>query len=145
MFYFFILSRQVFLSPRTMDVFHCYHRQRLYFPSNSSISLSPTSVTCRWDRRYHRQFNPKSLYFHHLAGGRVAAVHEEASTNDNAIRNNIYHRSLVPRGRLARGGVPQMLRYIYAPPPNRPISQDAKQILTFTGDAAALERACIPK
>ena len=37
------------------------------------------SVTCRSDCCHRLQFKTRSLYFHHLAGGRVAAVHEEAS------------------------------------------------------------------
>ena len=137
----FILLRQVFFSPRKMAFFHCYHRRQLTFPSNLSIYLSPTSVTCRSDLCYHRQFNPKPLYFHHLVGGRVAEVHEEASPNENAKRTTIHHLSLVPRGGLARGNVPQILRYIYALTQNRPISGDAKQILPLTGDSAALGHA----
>ena len=109
-----------FFSPRTLALFQCYHRRRLTFPSNLSISLSPTSVTCHSDRCYHQKFNPKPLYFHHLGGGRVAAVHEEASPKENTKRTTIYHKSLVPRGRLTRGGASQMLQYIYAPPPKLP-------------------------
>ena len=96
--------------------FHLYHCQLLSFPSNLSISLSPTSVTTRSGRWYHRQFNPKTLYFHHLEGRRVAAVHEEASQIENVKWTSIHHLSLVPRGRLARGSVPQIIQYIYAPP-----------------------------
>ena len=124
MFSFFILSRQVFLYPRTLAFFHCYHRRLLSFPWNLSIFLSPMSVITCSDRCYHWQFNPKPLYFHHLAGGSVAAVHEEASPNENEKRTAIYHRSLVPRGRLARGSVPQMLRYIYAPSPKSPQTRE---------------------
>ena len=102
--------------------------------------LSPTSVTTHSDRCYRQQFNPKPSYFQHLAGGRVAEVHEEASLNDNAKRTAIHHRSLVPRGRFATGSVPQMLRYIYAPPQNLSRSGDAKQILPLTGDDVALAR-----
>ena len=76
-------------------------------------------------------------------GGRVEAVHEEASLNENAIRTTIHHRSLVTRGRLARGSVSQILRYIYAPPQNRPRSGDAKQILPLTGDATAFGHAYV--
>ena len=65
---------------------------------------------------YHRQFNTKPSYFHHLEGCRVAAVHEEASPNENAKRTAIHHQPLVPRGRLARGSVPKILWYIYAHP-----------------------------
>ena len=49
--------------------------------------------------------------------------------------------TLVSRGRHARGGVPQIIWYIYAPPQNRPKSGDAKHILPLTGDAAALAGA----
>ena len=140
-FFFFILSRQVFFSPRTMAFFCHYHCRRLSFPSNLSISLSPTSVTSCLDRFYRWQLNTKPSYFHHLLGVRVVAVHEEASLNENAKRTAICHRSLVPRGQLSRGSVPQTLWYIYAPPQSRPISGDAKQILPLTGYAAALVRA----
>ena len=128
-----------------MAFFYRYHCWRLSFPSNLLISLSPTSVTTRSDRFYHWQFNTKLSYFHHLTGGRVASVHEEASLNDNAKRTAIHHRLFVPRGRLARGSVPQMLWYIYAPPQNRPRSGDAKHILPLTGDAALLVRTRTPK
>ena len=128
-----------------MDFFHHYHRQRLNFPSNLSIYLSPMSVTFCSDRCYHQKFNPEPSYFHHLAGGRVKEVHEEASPNENEKRTTIHHQSLVPRGGLARGSVPQMLRYIYAPPQNRPRSGDAKQILPLTGDAASLGRVPMPE
>ena len=75
-------------------------------------------------------------------GGRVAAVREEASLIDNAKRTSIHHSLLVPTERLARGNVPQMLQYIYAPtPPNCPISGDTKQILPLTRDSAELARA----
>ena len=128
-----------------MAFFHCYHRWQLTFLSKILISLSPTSVTCRLDRCYRRQFNPKPSYFHCLAGGRVAAVQEEASLNDNAELTTIYHQSLVPRGSLTRGSVPQMLRYIYTPPQNCPILGGAKQILPLTLDAAALGCAPMPE
>ena len=50
----------------------------------------------------------------------VAADNKEASPNENEKLTAIHRRSLVPRGRLARGGIPQMLQYIYAPsPPDR--------------------------
>ena len=93
-----------------------YHRRQLSFPLNLSIYLSPMSVTIRQDWYYHRQFNPKTSYFHQLVGGRVATVHEEASPNENKERTAIHQRSLVSRGWLARGSVPQMLRYIYTLP-----------------------------
>ena len=70
----------------------------------------------------------------------MAAVHEEASPNENGKRTAIHHQSLVPRGRLARGSVPQILQYIYAPPQNRLRSGDSKQILPLTEAAAALAR-----
>ena len=145
MFPFSVHSRQFFLSLKKMGFFYCYHRWRLYFPSNLSISLSPTSVTTRSYFCYHWQFNPKPSYSNHLVGDMLAAVHEEASPNENAKRTAIRYRSLVPRGRLARWIVPQMLRYIYAPPQNRPIPGDAKQILPLTGDAAALLCVHMPK
>ena len=119
-FPFLSFQGKLFLSPRTMAFFHRYHCRRLYFPPNSSIYVSPTILTTSLNRCYHRQFNPKPSYFHHLAGGRVAAVHEEPNPNENSKRTSIHHRSLVPRERLARGSVPQILRYIYAPPQNRP-------------------------
>ena len=50
-----------------------------------------------------------------------------------------------PGGLLARGGVPNIIGYIYAPSPTPPISEDAKQILPLTGDAAALARALMPE
>ena len=100
-------------------------------------SLSPRSVTCSSDCFHHRQFNTKPSHFNHLEGGRVAAVQEKASTNENAIRTTIHHWSFVPRGRHPRGSVSQMLQYIYAPPQNRPISGDAKQIIPLMGDATA--------
>ena len=74
----------------------------------------------------------------------MAVVHEEASPNENAKRTAINHRLIVPRGRIARGIVPQMLRYIYAPSQNRPISGDAKQILPLTGDSVVLANARMP-
>ena len=98
-----------FFSPRTMTFFHCYHRRRLSFPSNLSISSSPISVTTCSNSCYHWKFNPKPSYFHHLVGGRVPAVHEEASLNKSVKQNTIHNLSLVPRGWLARGSVPQML------------------------------------
>ena len=117
-----------------MDFFHCYHRQWISFPWNLSISASPTSVTTHSYRCYRQKFNPKLSYFHHLEGGRVSAVHEKASPNENAKQTAIHHRSLVPRGRFARGSVPQMLCYIYPPsPPDRGVlnryfpSQDTPQ------------------
>ena len=134
-----------FLSPRTMAFFHRYHRWRLSFPLNLSIYVSPTSVTTRSDFCYHWTFNTKPSYFHHFVGGRVTAVHEESPPNDNAKRTAICHRSLVPRGRLARGSVPQILQYIYTPPQNRPRSGDAKHIIPLTGDAAVLARVRMPK
>ena len=109
-----------YLSPRTIAFFNRYHRQQLPFPINFFISLSLMSVTTRSDCCHHRQFNLKPSYFHHLAGGRVEAVHEEASPNENTKWNAIHNRSLVPRGRLTRGSVPQILRYIYAPPQTDP-------------------------
>ena len=125
-----------------MAFFHRYHRRRLTFPSKLSIYLSPTSVTCRLYHYLHRKFNTKPSYFHHLVGGRVVAVHEEASLNDNRIRTTIHHQSLVPMGRLARGSVSHMLWVIYAPHQNRPRSGDAKQILPLTRNAAAFGHAC---
>ena len=101
-------------------LFHRYHRRQLTFPSNLLISLSPTSVTCRSDRYYHQKSNPKTSYFHHLTGVRVSEVHEEASPNDNANEPSINHWSLVPRGRLTRGSVSQLLWYIYAHPKTAP-------------------------
>ena len=118
-------------------------RLGIEFPSNLPISLSPTSVTFSSDCCYHQRFNPKPSYFHHLAGGRVVAIHKEASPNENAKRTTIHHRSLVHKRRLARGSVPQMLQYIYAPPQNRPISGGAKQILPLIGDAAAFGHVCL--
>ena len=60
----------------------------------------------------------KPSYFHHLAGGRVAGVHKKASLKNNANQTAIHHQYLVPKGRFERGSVPQMLRYIYPPPPH---------------------------
>ena len=91
-----------FHSPGIMDFFHCYHRQWISFPWNLSISASPTSVTTHSYRCYRQKFNPKLSYFHHLEGGRVSAVHEKASPNENAKQTAIHHRSQVPRGRFAR-------------------------------------------
>ena len=108
---------KLFLSPRIMTFFHCYHCQRFSFPLNLSISISPTSVTNCSDICNNQKFNTKPLSFHHLAGGRVPAVHREASPNENAKRTAIHHQLILPRGRLAKGSVPQMLQYIYAPPP----------------------------
>ena len=125
--------KATYFSPKIMTFFHWYHRQRLTFPSILLISLSPRSLTCHPDRCYHQKFNPKTLYFHHLAGDRVVVVHEDVSLNENAIQTTIHHRSIVPRGHLARGSVSKMLRYIYATPPNGTISGDAKQILPLTG------------
>ena len=102
-------------------------------------------MTTRSYRCYHREFNPEPLHFNHLEGDRVAAVHEEASLNDNERRNAIYHWSLIPRGRITRGSVPQILRYIYAPPQKRPRSGDGKQILPLTGYAETLARVCMPE
>ena len=99
-----------------MAFFHRYHRRQLTFPSKFPISLSPTSVTTHLDQCYHLKYIPKTSYFHHFAGGRVAAVHEEASPNENTKWTTIHHRSLVPRGRLARGGCPSNAP-IYTPHP----------------------------
>ena len=145
MFSYLILSREVFSLSKDNGIFHRYHRRRLPSPSNSSIFLSPTSVTTRSVHCYYQQLNPKPLYFYHLAGVRVAAVQEEASLNEKSKRTAIHHQLLVPSGRIVRGSVPQMLRYIYAQPQNRRISGDAKQILPLTGDAAALVPARMPK
>ena len=101
-FHFSFFQGNFFLS-KDNGLFHRYHCRRLSSPSNLLISLSPKSVTTR-------------SYFHHLEGGRVAEVHKEASSNYIAERTAIHHRSRVPKGWLTRGGVPQMLRYIYAPP-----------------------------
>ena len=84
------------------------------------VSAIRTSVTTCSDICYHMQSNPKPSYSHHLASGRVAAVHEKASPNYNTKQITIYHRLLVPRGRLTRGSVPQMPQYIYAPPKTAP-------------------------
>ena len=124
-----------------MAFFYRYHRWRLSFPSKSLIYLLPPNVTNRSDCCYHREFNPKPSYFHHLAGGRVAAVHKEASPNDNEKRTAIHHQSLVPRGRLVRGSVPKMIRYIDTHPQKLPRSRDAKHIIPLTGDAESLARA----
>ena len=70
----------------------------------------------------------QAFVFHHLAGDRVAAVHEVASPNKNEIWTAIHHRSFVPSRRLARGSVPEMIQYIYAPPQNLPRLGDATQI-----------------
>ena len=145
LFLFSSFQGKFFSSPRTMAFFRRYDRRQLSFPSNLLISLSTTSVTTCSDCCYHWQFNPKLSYFHLFAGGRVAAVHEEASPNDNEKLTTIHHWLLVPRGRFARGGVPQMFQYIGAPPQNRPRSGDAKQILSLMRDAAALEHAPMPK
>ena len=51
--------KATFFSPRKMDFFQRYHCWRLTFPSNLSVYLSPTSVTCRSDFCHHRKFNPK--------------------------------------------------------------------------------------
>ena len=134
-----------FFSLKGQWTFFPYRRRCLSSPSNLSIYLSPTSVTTRLDFCYHWQFNSKPSYFHHLAGDRVEAVHEEASLNENEKQATINHQLLVPRWRLARGSVPQMLQYIYTPPQNRPISGDAKKILPLTGNDAALVRARMPK
>ena len=102
-----------------MVFFHRYHCRQLYFPSNLSISLSPTSVTTRSDRCYHRKFNPKPSYFHNF-WRRVAAVHEEAKTERECKTD--HHSSSIarPQGAAYEGSVTQMLWYIYAPPQNRP-------------------------
>ena len=42
--------------------------------------------------------------------------------NENVKLTTIHHRSLSPRGRLASGSVPQIIRYIYALPQNLPRS-----------------------
>ena len=75
LFLFFHPLRQVFFSPRKMVFFHRYHRRRLTFSLIFLIALSPMSVTCCSDRCHHWTFKPKPLYFLHLAGGRVTAVH----------------------------------------------------------------------
>ena len=85
----------------------------------------------------------QAFVFHHLLGGMVTEVHEEASPDENSIQTTIHHQSLVPRGHLTRGSVSQMLRYIYAPPQNRPRSGNAKQILLLTGDTAAFGNAYV--
>ena len=102
-------------------------------------------MNTRLDCCYHRKFNTKPLYFHHLAGVRGTAVHEEASPNDNEKRTTITHQSLVLRGRLTRGSVSQILQYIYAPPQNRPITGNSKQIPPLRGDAAEFGRAPMPE
>ena len=98
-----------FFPPRTFAFFHHYHCRWFSFPWNLSILSSPTSMTTCSDLCYHKQFNLKFVYVHHLAGGWVAVVHEEASPNENAKRTVIHHQSLVPRGWIARGSVTQML------------------------------------
>ena len=126
-------------------LFHSYHRRIFSFPSNLSIYLSPMSVSTRSYRCYHQKFNTRPSYFHHLGGGRVAAVHEEASPNYNAKRTVIYHRSLVPRGRPARGSVPQMLRYIYAPPPKTAPDQGMLNIYFLSRETLRHWRARMPE
>ena len=61
-------------------------------------------MTTSSDCYYHWKFNPNPSYFHLLTGGRVAVFHEEASHHYNAKHTAINHWSLVPRGRLTRGG-----------------------------------------
>ena len=73
---------------------------------------------------------PSLLILTILRVAEVAAIDKEASPNENAKRTAIHLRLLVPRGRLTRGRVPQMLRYI----PHPPISGDAKKILPLMGD-----------
>ena len=128
-----------------MAFFQRYYHWRLNFPSKLSISLSSTSVTCSLDCCYYWKFNTKPLYFHHLAVGRVAVVHEEASPNENVKRTNIHHRLLVPRGRLARGSVSKVLWYILAPPQKRSRSGNAKHIRPLSRELALLGRATMPK
>ena len=128
-----------------MEFVYGYQHWQFYFPLNLLISLSPRSVTTRADCCYNQQFNPRPSYFHHLAGGRAEAVHDEASPNENTKRTAIHHQLLIPRVRLARVCVPQLIQYMYAPPQNRPLSGDAKQILTCMGDAAALARMRMPE
>ena len=118
---------------------HDYHR-RFSFSSNLSISSLRTSVITHSYPCHHWQFNPNPSYFHHLACGREVAVHEGASQNDNAKLTSICHWLIVPRGRLARRILHQMLRCINALPQNRPISGDSKHILPLNGDATALAR-----
>ena len=78
-FLFSYLLGTCFSSPRTSAFFHHYHRLRLTFPLKCLITLSTMSVTCCSDHFHRLQFKPKPSYFHHFAGNRVAAVHEEAS------------------------------------------------------------------
>ena len=101
------------------------------------------SVTTCSDCCYHWKLNTKPSYFHHLTGGRVVAVHEEASPNENEKWTAIHHQSLVPRRRITRGSVPQMLQYIYPPPQKKNLSGDAKHIIPLMGESAALARACM--
>ena len=138
--------RASFFLSKDNVLFHCYHRRWLSFPSQLLISLSPTSVTTRFDRCYHPKFNPRPSYFHHLAGGRVAAVHEEGSPDENIKRTAIHHQSLVPWGMLARRSVPKMLRYIPPQPPPT-IPPPYKGILNrYSPLQEILEcwRACMP-
>ena len=74
---------------------------------HSFVSLLPSSIQYQ------------AFLFHHLESGKVVAVCEEAFPNENVKRTTICHRSLVPRGRRARGGVPQIPRYI-CPTPKPP-------------------------
>ena len=97
--FFFRRSKGGEISPRTTAFFHRYDRRWLTFPLNFSITLSPTSVTCSSDFWYHRQFKPKPSYFCHLVGGRVAAVHEEASPHP---RRRPRRRWRTPRRRQQR-------------------------------------------
>ena len=101
------------------------------------------SVTTQLDRCDQWQLNPKHSYFHHLAGGRVAGVDEEASPNENTKRTTIHYRLLVPMRRLARRSVLQMIQYIYAQPQTCLKSGYAKKILPLTADTAELAPARI--
>ena len=127
-------------------LFHRYNRRWLSFPSKLLISLSPTSVTTRSDSCYHQKFNPRPSYFHHLAGGRVAAVQEEASPDNITKRTAIHHRSLVPWGLLTRRSVQQMLRYIPPPTPNPNPPPDRNIINRYFPSQETLQcwRACMP-
>ena len=133
------------LSPRTMEFFtvttvdNWLFHQTYRFPYHPRVwPVVQIAVTIGNSIRSLR-------IFYHLEGVRVAAVHEEASPNENSKRTTIHHRLLVPRARIARGGVPQILWYIYAPPQNRSRYGDAKHILPLTADAAVLRRAPMPE
>ena len=145
MFPFFILLRQVFFLSKDTGLFSPLPPSAIKF----SIELIDLLITHECDLSFglllSSAIQPQAFVFYTFGGWQGGSVtwggllEWECKTD--------HHSSSIsrPQGHLAIGSVSRMLWYIHTPPHNRPISQDAKQIIPLTGDTASLGRAPIPE